>query len=132
MNREFYDTIDFICEKDLRYRREAYEFVMEALNFTQKKFKRSKHVSGEELLRGIKELLISNFGPMTLSVLGHWGIKSTEDFGNIVFNLVNNKILSKNEEDSIKSFQNGYDFKETFGIAYRRQLEKKISRMRSF
>ena len=130
MNQEFYDTLDAICEHDLRYKRDAYEFVMEALAYTQKKFKRTKHVTGVELLKGLRELLLKNFGPMTLTILQYWGIKSTEDFGNIVFTLVSNKILSKTEEDSIQSFKNGYDFKEVFGVGYRRQLEKKISRMR--
>lgn len=131
MNQEFHDTLDTICEQDTRYRRDAYEFVMEALTFTQKKFRRPKHVTGEELLEGIKELLMNKFGPLTLTVLNHWGIKDTEDFGNIVFNLVNNKVLSKTEEDTIESFKGGYDFKETFGTGYRRRLERRISRMRS-
>ena len=131
MNREFDDIIDDICGKDKRYRRDAYEFVMEALGFTQKKFRRLKHVTGEELLGGIRELLQENFGPMTLSVLKHWGVKTTEDFGNIVFNLVNNKVLSKTDEDSIESFKNGYDFNQVFGAEYQKQLHKKIGKMRS-
>ena len=131
MNRELDNTIEAICENDERYRRDAYEFVMEALTFTQKKYRRPKHVTGEELLTGIRELLLDKFGPMTLSVLEFWGIKSTEDFGNIVFNLVNHKVLSKTEDDTIESFKNGYDFKEAFGIEYQRLLEKRISKMRS-
>ena len=131
VNQEFYTLIDQICDVDPRYKSDAYEFLMEALAFTQKRFKRSKHVSGEELLEGIKQLLMHKFGPMTLLVLNHWGIRSTEDFGNIVFNLVDNKILSKDSEDNIDSFQNGYDFNEVFDRGYRKQLEKRISRMRS-
>ena len=131
MNRELDNILEAICEKDGRYKRDAYEFVMEALSFTQKKFRRPKHVTGEELLDGIKGLLLDRFGPMTLSVLKHWGIKNTEDFGNTVFNLVNNKVLSKTEEDTIENFKNGYDFKEVFGVQYQRQLAKRISKMRS-
>ena len=51
---------------------------------------------------------------MTITVLEHWGIKSTEDFGNIVFNLVENRVLSKTEDDSIEEFRDGYDFAEVF------------------
>jgi uncharacterized repeat protein (TIGR04138 family) len=131
INQEFYTIIDQICEKDPRYKCEAYEFLMEALAFTQKKFKRSKHVSGEELLEGIKQILMQKFGPLTLLVLNHWGIVRTEDFGNIVFNLVDNKVLSKDSEDNIDSFQNGYDFTEVFDQGYRKLLEKRISRMRA-
>lgn len=131
VNQEFYTLIDQICDVDSRYKSDAYEFLMEALAFTQRRYKRYKHVSGVELLEGIKQLLMQKFGPLTLLVLKHWGIKSTEDFGNIVFNLVDNKILSKDSEDNIDSFQNGYDFNEVFDRGYRKQLEKRISRMRS-
>lgn len=119
-----------IYEKDARYKGEAYAFVMEALSYTQKKFNRPRHVTGEELLEGLKELLLKKFGPMTLNVLRHWGIQNTEDFGHIVFNLVENRILTKTEDDNFEHFRNGYDFTEAFQHNYRRQLHKKISRMR--
>ena len=131
VNQEFYSIIDQICDSDPRYKSDAYEFLMEALAYTQKRFKRVKHVSGEELLEGIKQLLMHRFGPMTLLVLNHWGIKRTEDFGSIVFNLVTNRILSKDSEDNIDSFQNGYDFNEVFDQGYRKKLLKRISRMRA-
>ena len=131
MNREIDNIIDEICEKDPRYKRDAYEFIVEALSFTQKKFRRPKHVTGKELLEGLRELLIDKFGPMTLSVLDHWGIKTTEDFGHIVFNLVNQKILSKTDEDTLEHFKDAYDLKKVFGVEYQKQLEKRIGRMRS-
>ena len=131
INQEFYSIVDQICDVDPRYKSDAYEFVMEALAYTQKKFKRSKHVSGEELLEGIKQLLMHKFGPLTLLVLKHWGITCTADFGNIVFNLVDNKVLSKDSDDKVDSFQNGYDFCEVFDRGYRKLLEKRISRMRA-
>ena len=132
MNHRRGTIIDEICEKDLRYEPDAYDFVLESLSYTQKKFNRHRHVSGEELLQGIKDLLLEKFGPMALLVLQYWGIKSTDDFGHIVFNLVSNKLLSKTEEDTLESFRNRYDFQQAFDVEYRRQLEKKLSRMRSF
>ena len=87
MNEEFYYIISQIHQEDPRYHPDAYEFVMEALSFAQKKFKRTKHIDGREFLEGIKGLLMKKFGPMTLPVLDYWGVKKTEDFGNIVFNL---------------------------------------------
>ena len=131
MNREFEAFVENIYAKDIRYKEDAYVFVMEALAYTQKKFKRPKHVKGEEMLKGLRELLLEKFGPMTMTVLEHWGVKSTEDFGNIVFNLVENRVLSKTQDDSIEEFRDGYDFGEAFDSGYRKQLAKKISRMRS-
>ncbi|MCA9406878.1 MAG: hypothetical protein KC684_10085 [Candidatus Omnitrophica bacterium] len=131
MSNEFDTVLEKIFEKDNRYREDAYEFVMEALTYTQKKFNSSTHVSGEQILTGIRELLIKQYGPMAMNVLEHWGIQSTEDFGNIVFNLVDNKVLSKTETDSIEVFRNAYDFDEVFRQGYRKSLHKKIGRMRS-
>ena len=131
MNEQFYSVIEQIFDRDMRYKEEAYLFVMESLSYTQRKFKRHKHVTGSELLEGIRELLLNKFGPMTLIVLQHWGIHSTEDFGHIVFRLVENKVLSKTEDDNVETFKDAYDFQEAFENDYRRQLAKKISRMRS-
>ena len=119
-----------IYANDTRYRPDAYEFVLEALSFTQKRFRRSKHVTGDELLNGIKELLMERFGPMALTVLRYWRISATEDFGNIVFNLVAKRVLSKTEDDRIEGFRNKYDFEAVFEKGYRSLLAKKISRMR--
>jgi len=130
MDEEFNSIISTICDQDPRYYPEAYGFVMEALSFSQKKFKKSKHISGEELLTGIKALLLNKFGPMTLTVLKHWGIKRTDDFGNIVLNLVENKVLAKDNHDQYESFKNAYDFDEVFDKGYRKQLAKRLKTMR--
>jgi len=130
MQQTLNNVLEKIIEGDPRYKEDAYEFVLESLSFTQKKFKRSKHVSGLELLEGIKILLMEKFGPMTLTVLQHWGIQTTEDFGNIVFNLVDNKVLSKTDDDHIDHFRDVYDFDKVFNKGYRQRLHKKISRLR--
>ncbi len=130
MKQDIDSMIEMICLEDPRYHEDAYEFVLDALNFSQKKFHRSRHVSGKELLEGIKERVMRRFGPMGISVLHYWGIKSTEDFGRIVFNLINKKLLSKNEEDCLDDFKDVYDFEHVFDQVYRRRLNRKISRMR--
>jgi uncharacterized repeat protein (TIGR04138 family) len=113
--KNFYQVIDEICAKDSRYKPDAYEFVMQALHFTQDKLKREKHVTGRELLEGIREFAIEQYGPMTKTVLEHWGIAKTQDFGNIVFNMVDKKLLSKTDTDSIDDFKDVYDFVTVFG-----------------
>ena len=130
MGEEFYSIVSNIHQQDPRYTPESYEFVMEALAYSQQKFKKSKHISGEELLAGIRSLLLKNYGPMTMTVLKHWGIKKTDDFGNIVFNLVENKILAKDDQDHYDSFKNAYDFDEVFNKDYRKQLARRLKTMR--
>ncbi len=116
MNTEFVQKLQGIIERDPRYKRDAYEFVMQALWFTQKKAKRQGHVSGRELLEGIREYGIDQYGPMTRTVLSHWGVHATDDFGSIVFNMVDNGILSKTETDSPDDFKNVYDFSSAFDV----------------
>ncbi len=131
MEIQFETIVNHIHEKDSRYKEEAYGFVMESLSYTQKKFRSPRHVTGEEILDGMKEMVLEKFGPLAMTVLEHWGIHSTEDFGNIVFNLVEHKVLSKTEEDNIEKFRNAYDFEEVFKSGYNKRLAKKISRMRT-
>lgn len=112
------DPLAPLLEKDPRYNREAYLFLREALEFTQRQVKResdaTRHVSGRELLDGIREFALKQYGPMTLLVLEEWGVRRCEDFGEIVFNMVEHNILAKTEKDSREDFQGGYDFADAF------------------
>jgi uncharacterized repeat protein (TIGR04138 family) len=111
--------VDQIMARDLRYRREAYGFVREALDFTQKLISREsrdkvRHVTGQELLDGIRQFALKEYGPMAATVLEEWGITSCADFGEIVFNMVDVGLLARTEEDRREHFQNGYDFTTAF------------------
>jgi uncharacterized repeat protein (TIGR04138 family) len=113
------EALDRITAKDSRYHREAYVFLREALDHTQRSVNKSsqgqtRHVSGQELLAGIRQYALTQFGPMTLTVFEEWGIRRCEDFGELVFNLVEHGLLSKTENDSRADFQNGYDFEAAF------------------
>jgi uncharacterized repeat protein (TIGR04138 family) len=112
--RDFYQVVEEIYEKDKRYKPDSYELVMQALSFTQKKMEKEGHVSGKELLEGIREFALQQYGPMTKTLLNHWGITKTADFGNIVFNMIENKLLSKTESDSIEDFKDVFDFEVAF------------------
>lgn len=120
--KDFYQAIEEICAKDNRYKPDSYEFVMQALNFSQNKLKRQAHITGRELLEGIREFAIEQYGSMAWTVLNHWGITKTDDFGNIVFNMVDGKLFSKTETDSIEDFKDVYDFKSAFGNVLRDTL----------
>jgi len=111
-----------IVEKDSRYALEAYLFVLEAVFFTRRKFKINGHVTGQQLLEGIKDLAQKRYGLMAKVVFEHWGITKTLDFGNIVFNMVNEKILGKTEEDRLDDFNDVYDFDEVFVKNYPLQV----------
>ena len=103
-----------LIDRDKRYDPEAYSFIMASLDFTMKRLKRKGHITGQELADGIKDYALDQFGPMARVVLEKWGIKSTNDFGEIVFNLIGSGLLGKTEEDRKEDFNNRYDFKEAF------------------
>jgi uncharacterized repeat protein (TIGR04138 family) len=113
-NPSLYELLAPILTKDDRYTAEAYVFVREGLDHTVKKLKTHRHVSGQELLDGMREYALKEFGPVTKRVLSEWGITECVDFGNIVFNLVDEGLLGKTDEDSIEDFREGYDFNEAF------------------
>jgi uncharacterized repeat protein (TIGR04138 family) len=113
-SNNFYEIIEGICEQDKRYKPDSYEFVMEGVRFSQVRLKKTGHVSGRELAEGIRELAIKKFGPMARSVLQYWGMTKTEDIGNIVFNMIEKKILQKTENDTLDDFRDVYSFDEAF------------------
>jgi uncharacterized repeat protein (TIGR04138 family) len=71
-------------------------------------------VSGQELLNGIRDFALVQYGPMAITVLKEWGINSCQDFGEIVFNMIDIGWLAKTEQDSRADFQGGYDFYDAF------------------
>ncbi len=115
----FAEALDSIVASDPRYQRDAYVFLRDALDYTTKQQKKTKgasvrHVAGPELLEGVRQYALKEFGPMVVTVLSYWGIRSTEDVGHMVFNLIGAGIFGKTEEDSIEDFKNIFDFHEAF------------------
>ena len=105
--------------RDPRYAAEAYVFVRAGLDYTVRRLEKPRHVSGQELLDGIREFALAEFGPMTRTVLKGWGLQRTEDVGEIVFNMVETGLLGKTEKDSRADFARGYDFDEAFSKPFR-------------
>ena len=128
----FQETLDQIVAEDRRYDREAYVFVREALDHTIKTLKKdrsrneARHVTGQELLEGIREHALKEYGPMAITVLGLWGVRNCENFGDIVFNLVEKGVLGKTDQDRREDFQSGYDFQAAFVSPFRPSLPARI------
>ena len=124
----FEEVLEKIVSNDARYHRDAYHFVREALDYTQKKSGKVpkgeiKHVTGRALLSGIREFAIAEFGPMAFTVFEEWGVRTCEDFGEIVFNMVEGGLLAKTKEDSRADFKDGYNFTEAFREPFRPSKE---------
>ncbi|MFA5293512.1 MAG: Minf_1886 family protein [Phycisphaerae bacterium] len=118
-------SIQEIARLDGRYSLRAFQFVNEGLGFTVKKFHSldieesgTHHVTGKQLCEGLAEFATNKWGRMAKVTLNQLGIKSTRDFGNIVYLMVENKWMHARPEDTIEEFDNVYDFEEVFEKNY--------------
>jgi uncharacterized repeat protein (TIGR04138 family) len=128
---DFEAVLSTILESDTRFHREAYFFLKEALDAAQKAISKANknqvgHVTAQQLLDGIRQYGLSQFGPMAKTVLNEWGILSCEDFGEMVFTLVEHGLLRKKESDKKDDFKGGYDFADAFEGPFR-PAQKRVS-----
>lgn len=123
MERDREEVIREIAQRDPRFRAEAYPFLLESLDFTiTRRAKGKKHVTGSELLEGFRDLAVSTFGFLARAVLSEWGIRSTDDVGDLVFNLIEEDLLQKTADDRREDFHDLFDFEEAFEDGFRRTL----------
>ena len=104
-----------IAKEDSRFNPSAIKFVYEGLSFTVKKITvEPRHISGQTLCEGLRKLAIEKWGRMSMLVLSNWGIKTTRDFGEIVYLMIRNKWMSAAETDTIDDFDDVYEFQTVF------------------
>src|SRR5258708_4499266 len=118
------------------YPREAFDFVRKGLSFTVDRIHAaltdptaSRHVSGQQLCAGLRDFALARWGLLARTVLRRWNLTRTEDFGRIVFTLVESGEMSRTEHDTIKDFDRVYDFAAAFDAAYR--ISGKCNEIRS-
>jgi len=121
-NPDFSEIVSLICKEDSRFDRKAYDFVRLGLDHTVKELRKkdsartekSRHVSGPELLEGLRVYALEQFGPLAKTVLNTWGIRRCQDFGDIVFNLIEYNVFSKTENDRREDFSDLFEFDDAF------------------
>ena len=119
---DFSEVVALIRKEDPRFDRKAYDFVRHGLDHTVKELKkkdsarasRATHVTGPELLDGLRIYALDQYGPLTKTVLNAWGVKRCTDFGDIVFNLIEYEVFSKTDNDRREDFSDLYTFDEAF------------------
>ena len=120
----FSEAVERILARDGRFDRGAYAFVRDALDHTVRARQEAgaserEHVSGQELLAGLREYALEQFGPMVPAVFEYWGLRTTYDVGSIVFALIEEGVFGKTERDSPEDFRDGFDFVEAFVKPFR-------------
>ncbi len=106
------------------YPLDAFDFVREGLNYTARRVhedhehhtEMDRHVDGQQLCIGLREYAIDCFGLLAPEVLGHWHIHRTDDFGRIVFAMIDAGLMSKTTDDTMEDFRSVYDFAEAFSM----------------
>lgn len=128
-------TTSSVLHTRKKFHKDAAEFVFDALRHTQEMLGRlarregdeemsdfdeeQVHISGAELLEGIRLLALQRYGLMARHVFSSWGVTTTEDFGRIVFDLVDEGKMRKTEHDQLSDFYDVYDFAVAFDRGYR-------------
>ena len=119
--------IDELVRSDRRFTAEAYQFVFDALDYVAahpgcRKSQASRHITVTELIEGFRRLGLEQFGPLARCVFESWGVYTTEDFGEVVYNLIQHDLLNQGESDRKEDFKGGFDFREAFEKGYRPKL----------
>lgn len=133
---DFTEITDLICKEDRRYAKKAYEFVRQGLDHTVKELRKqdakragkSFHVSGPELLEGMRVFALEQYGPMAKTVLNSWGITRCRDFGAIVFNLIEYNVFSKTENDRVEDFAEVYTFDDAFVKPFQPSQTRRVTK----
>jgi uncharacterized repeat protein (TIGR04138 family) len=119
---DFCEKLEHIVQQDPRFDREAYHFLRDALDFTIKARKKARetdaHVTGQQLLEGVRQYALKQYGPMVPTVFHFWGVRQCEDFGDMVFNFIRAGVFGKSETDSVDDFKGGYSFHDAFIAPY--------------
>ena len=131
---DFDEVVTLICKEDNRFHRNAYTFVRQGLDFTVKELKKSDtsragkslHVTGVELLMGMRAFALNQFGPMARTVLAEWGVTKCGHFGDLVFNLIEYNVFSKTDQDRREDFGEVYTFEEAFEVPFRPTASGKL------
>jgi len=110
-----------IRRRDGKFNERAYVFVLAALEFAQTRLPARRHLSGVELAWACRDFALEQFGMLASAVLTHWGLRTTDDFGQIVFMLIDVGLLASQPTDRLEDFERVYEFAEVFkaGAGYR-------------
>lgn len=113
------DALQKIGARDGRFHERAYLFVLAALEYAQGRLPARRHLSGAELAWACRDFALEQFGLLAPTVLGYWGVRRTEDFGAIVFALIDVAMLARQPADKVEDFARVYEFGEAFRAGYR-------------
>lgn len=126
---KFEHAIERIYYLDRRFDPHAYLFLKDSLDFTLKRIAESnagkqRHVSGQELLIGFRDLALQEFGPMASTLMAEWGLTCSRNIGEMVFLMIEEQVFGRQESDTIEDFVDIFDFEQAFVIPFQPKHRK--------
>lgn len=109
LKKELEKIIENIVSHEKRYNKDAYNFINAAVNYTVAQKNVKGHVNARELLEGISDFALKEFSIFYAEVFKSWGVSNPSDVGNIVFSLIEQKVLGASPDDSIEDFNIDFD-----------------------
>jgi uncharacterized repeat protein (TIGR04138 family) len=104
--------------RETRFHEQAYLFVLASLEYAQAHLPERRHIDGREMAWAVRDLALERFGVTARMVLEHWGIRSTEHLGDIVFTMVDMGLLMSQPGDSRTDFTDVYRFEQALEASY--------------
>ena len=124
MSERLERSIEELARQDRRFPPAAYMLVFEGLESALAKLPARRHVTPRELADGVRECAVREWGLLARTVLESWNVRSTADIGDIVFNLIERKLLVAGAEDNRTQFEDVFDFQEAFDRTFLDGLER--------
>ena len=112
---QFEQSVFAILRRENRFDPHAYFFLKDALDFTLKRIAETngglaRHVTGQELLAGFRDLAMEQFGPMASTVMTEWGVTECQHVGDMVFQLIEEQVFGKQDSDQREDFTGSFEF----------------------
>ncbi len=123
------EQIDELARQDRRYPAASYMLVFEGLEHALARLVSRRHVTPVELVRGVRDAALEQFGLLAREVLRGWNITRSGDVGELVFNLIDRGLLEAGEDDSRDQFEAVLDFDAAFDAAFLESLERDPPRL---
>ena len=134
---QFEQSVFSILKREKRFDPHAYFFLKDALDFTLKRVAEQnggqpRHVTGQELLEGFRDLALDQFGPMASTLMREWGVRQCQDVGDMVFHLIEEQVFGKQDSDRREDFSGNFDFEDALVTPFlpQRKLKQPAQRGR--
>ncbi len=129
MSERLERSIEELAREHKRFAPGAYLLVFDGLERALTRLPARRHVTPRELVEGIRDVALEQWGFMARAVLEAWNVRATADFGDIVFSLIERGLLVAGDDDDRAQFANAFEFRDGFDQAFLEDLDRHPPRL---